>query len=71
MAGANDRDKSIIKQRFDNVCKEVNMDQATAESAWETYERIDRNYTLEVSYISLTIFRGKTKLAFEYKQYRL
>ena len=47
------------------------MDQATAESAWETYERIDRNYTLEVSYISLTIFRGKTKLAFEYKQYRL
>ena len=65
MAGASDQDKSTIKQRFDNVCKELNMDEATAECAWETYERIDRNYTLEVSYILLNIFRGKIKLAFE------
>ncbi|XP_028391773.1 LOW QUALITY PROTEIN: retinoblastoma-like protein 2 [Dendronephthya gigantea] len=47
MAGANDSNKSEIKQRFDDVCHELNMDEATAVSAWETYERIERNYTLE------------------------
>lgn len=48
MAGANDGNKTKIKQRFDDVCKELNMDEVTAVSAWETYEKIDRNYTLEV-----------------------
>jgi hypothetical protein len=47
-AATNDGNKSKIKQRFDDVCKELNMDEATAVSAWETYEKIDRNYTLEV-----------------------
>lgn len=48
MAGASDSNQTKIKQRFDYVCLELNMDEATAESAWETYERIERNYTLEV-----------------------
>ncbi|CAB3999055.1 retinoblastoma 1, partial [Paramuricea clavata] len=47
MAGATDGNKTKIKQRFDDVCKELNMDEVTAVSAWETYEKIDRNYTLE------------------------
>jgi hypothetical protein len=61
MAGAKDGGKSNIKQRFDDVCKELNMDEATAISAWETYEKIDQNYTLEVRQISVITFRGKWK----------
>ena len=37
-----------IKERFDQVCRELNMDETTANHAWETYERIKGNYSLEV-----------------------
>ena len=59
MAGVKDKNKLTIKQRFDDVCKELNMDEATAVSAWENYERIDRNYTLEASCVAQLFIRGE------------
>lgn len=58
MAGSSPENISTIKQRFDDVCSELNMDEATAVSAWETYEKINRNYTLEVSQHLLIVFCG-------------
>lgn len=53
MAKSGERSDSLIKKRFDDVCLELNMDETTAVSAWETFERINRNYSLEVRKYSL------------------
>ncbi|EDO46411.1 predicted protein [Nematostella vectensis] len=47
MASSNEDEDTITKERFDNVCSELNMDEETAESAWSSYETIRTNYTLE------------------------
>ena len=53
MAKSGERSDSLIKKKFDDVCRELNMDETTAVSAWETFERINRNYSLEVRKNSL------------------
>ncbi|KAJ8041704.1 Retinoblastoma-like protein 1 [Holothuria leucospilota] len=35
------------RQQFDDLCRELNLDDATAKKAWESYESIQLNYTLE------------------------
>ncbi len=37
-----------IKNEFDNLCRELNMDTSTAETAWESYIEVKHKYTLEV-----------------------
>lgn len=37
------------KDRFEELCMSLNLDDATKKTAWESYERICLNYTLEVS----------------------
>ena len=53
MAKSGERSDSLIKKKFDDVCRELNMDENTAVNAWETFERINRNYSLEVRKNSL------------------
>ncbi|XP_006003016.1 retinoblastoma-like protein 2 [Latimeria chalumnae] len=35
------------KQRFEELCRNLNMDEAARCDAWDSFERISRNYTLE------------------------
>lgn len=39
-----------IEERFNELCLDLNMDKATSEEAWLSYEKIARNFTLEVRY---------------------
>lgn len=51
MASSNNREEeSDVRKKFDNVCRELNMDEETAEEAWRSYEKIKTNYSLEVCY---------------------
>ena len=42
-------DTNDLQQRFLDLCQDVNMDKATLENAWQTYNDVITNYTLEVS----------------------
>ena len=49
MASSNNREEdSDVREKFDSVCRELNMDGETAEEAWRSYEKIKTNYSLEV-----------------------
>ena len=37
-----------IKQRFEELCLGLNLDDSSGREAWDTFERISVNYTLEV-----------------------
>ena len=41
-----------VRERFDELCLDLNMDRATMEETWEAFERISTNYTLEVYRLS-------------------
>ena len=43
-----DAEKSI-RERYDVVCAELNMDEQTAKKAWTSYEETNNDYVLEVS----------------------
>ena len=48
---ANDSPKiDTTKSDYDQLCRELNMDTSTSESAWKSYEETKHRYTLEVSY---------------------
>jgi len=36
-----------VKESYNNLCLELNMDSITREAAWKSYESIGQNYTLE------------------------
>ena len=36
------------ERRFEELCMDLNMDRNAKEEAWQSYERINTNYTLEV-----------------------
>ena len=38
------------KSDYDQLCRELNMDTSTSESAWKSYEETKHRYTLEVNY---------------------
>ncbi|KAK3744453.1 hypothetical protein QZH41_012866 [Actinostola sp. cb2023] len=46
-SNTNREDDSDPRERFDSVCRELNMDEDTSEEAWKSYERIRTNYSLE------------------------
>lgn len=39
-----------VKIDFDQLCRELNMDISTADSAWNSYNEMKHKYTLEVSF---------------------
>lgn len=36
-------------EKYDELCLDLNMDKKTKEEAWKNYEKIKKNYTLEVT----------------------
>lgn len=51
MASSSDDEEANNSERYDNLCRDLNMDEETSSEAWSSYERISTNYTLEVSFI--------------------
>ena len=49
-------DEVCIKSEFDTLCRELNMDTGTAETAWNYYCETKHKYTLEVSLQKLLIY---------------
>lgn len=47
--GLSEDGEEIILQRFEEICQDLNMDASTKEEAWQNYQKIQMNYTLEVS----------------------
>ncbi|XP_013394844.1 retinoblastoma-like protein 1 [Lingula anatina] len=45
--GLSEEGEDNVEKRFEDLCLELNMDQSAKEEAWEHYERINTNYTLE------------------------
>ena len=37
-----------VKEDYDQLCRELNMDESTMDTAWKSYIAIRHNYTLEV-----------------------
>ena len=46
------------RKKFEDVCLTLNMDTETADSAWGIYQKIDEDYGLEVSVITLAVVNG-------------
>lgn len=44
-----DNSLDSAKEEYDQLCRELNMDESTMEAAWRSYIAIRHNYTLEVS----------------------
>ena len=43
-----DEDEKKVIEDYEALCRELNMDSATSDSAWDAYKAIKQNYTLEV-----------------------
>ena len=37
-----------VKEEYEQLCRELNMDESTMDTAWKSYMAIRHNYTLEV-----------------------
>ncbi len=40
-----------LKKRFKELVSDLNLDKTSADEAWNAYQRIGINYTLEVSFV--------------------
>jgi hypothetical protein len=47
MGLSDDADSNILK-RYEELCASLNMDKDATDEAWQNYENIRQNYTLEV-----------------------
>ncbi|BFZ13546.1 hypothetical protein BsWGS_16586 [Bradybaena similaris] len=45
--GLSEEDEENILQRFEEICLDLNMDTSTKEEAWQNYQKIQTNFTLE------------------------
>lgn len=48
MSPAGDSEEDDIFKKFNNLCNDLNMDKDAANEAWNSYETISQNYSLEV-----------------------
>jgi hypothetical protein len=48
--GLSDDGDENIEQRFEELCLDLNMDKSAKDEAWQAFERISTNYTLEVGF---------------------
>lgn len=37
-----------VERKYNEICLDLNMDKGTKEEAWESYQKIQTKYTLEV-----------------------
>jgi len=49
MGLSDDGDEDDTRERFDDLCSDLNMDLDAKTDAWQSYTRIIANYTLEVA----------------------
>jgi len=49
MGLSDDGDEDNTRERFDDLCSDLNMDLDAKTDAWQSYTRIIANYTLEVA----------------------
>ena len=49
MASSSDDEEANSWERFESLCRDLNMDEETSQEAWSSYQKISTNYTLEVS----------------------
>ena len=49
MGLSDDGDEDLTRERFDELCSDLNMDLDAKTAAWQSYTRIIANYTLEVA----------------------
>lgn len=52
---ANDSQNDLQK-KYKEVCADLNLDKAAADEAWQSFQRIGNNYSLEVSYNNLYFY---------------
>ena len=41
-------DDEVIRKKYKEVCDDLNLDKAAADEAWQSFQRIGVNYSLEV-----------------------
>lgn len=46
--GLSEESDDNAEKRFEDLCLDLNMDTTSKEEAWEAFQRISQNYTLEV-----------------------
>ena len=54
MGLSDDGDEDRTRERFDELCCDLNMDLDAKNAAWQSYTRIIANYTLEVTQWQIT-----------------
>ena len=47
-AQANGNSNDFMRESFMELCRELNMDAESQDTAWASYKKIDQNYVLEV-----------------------
>ena len=55
MASSSDDEEANSSERFDNLCRDLNMDEETSQEAWSSYQKISTNYTLEVPFVCVRL----------------
>ena len=53
-----------LKEQFMELCRDLNMDIESQETAWGSYSKIDRSYILEVNLHKL-ISKGDANLIYD------
>lgn len=53
--GQSDDSEDPTYKKHQDVCEKLNMDATAAKDAWQSYEKIKENYTLEVKNLFLTL----------------
>jgi len=68
-----DTDDSDLHRRYKDVALDLNLDKASEDEAWQSFQRIGRNYTLEVSFNAhpITMSFCKPLCTMLYTHYRL
>lgn len=56
MASSSDDEEANSSERFENLCRDLNMDEETSQEAWSSYQKISTNYTLEVPSVCVFAF---------------
>ena len=49
-----DQTDDKAEQRYEDLCSALNLDKNAKEEAWESFQRISENYTLEVSFMPIS-----------------
>ena len=54
--GLSEEGDENVEDRYEELCLDLNMDKNTKEEAWDNYDKIRQNYTLEVNETAMLIF---------------